>query len=34
MNDNVTLIVLVLVTMIGPSLIEVITEVARWIKRR
>lgn len=34
MNDNVTLIALVAVVMFGPSIIEVITEAAQWIKRR
>jgi len=33
-NDNLTLVALALVIMIGPGVIEVLGEVAAWIKRR
>ncbi len=34
MSENVTLIVLVAIVMFGPSIVDVITEWAEWIKRR
>ncbi len=34
MNDNMTLVALCLVIFIGPGLVEIMTEVAQWIKRR
>lgn len=34
MSDNTTLVVLILVLLIGPSLTDIATEAAQWIKRR
>ena len=34
MSDNTTLVVLILVLLIGPSLTDIATECAQWIKRR
>lgn len=34
MSDNATLVALILVVLIGPSLADIAVECAQWIKRR